>query len=138
MGFPTFVTGRGLVDSEVLGVERVVEQYDERLYFDLNDETRQWCIYLKTPPSEPDIPVIGFERKPHPDDALKAMVQADALRQGEEILDGMRKRNWDKDEPLRAKADDAAGQAAEALEWGYRKMGKHPVARIFVPNEKGT
>ena len=136
MGFATFVTGRGMVDSDVLAVDRAVSEYDERLYFDRNSETGDWCIFLKTIPSEPDIPVLGWDHQeiPSPEAALKRLYQADSLRQGEEILDGMKRRNRDAEEPFRRATEDAAGQTAEGFEWAFRKMGKHPNPRIFVPN----
>lgn len=134
MGFITFVQGRGMVDSNVLSVERAVSEYDERLYFDRNTETGQWCVYLKTIASEPDLPLLGFDEIPAPESAVKRLYQADSLRHGEQILDGMRARNHKALEPLRTATDDAAGQAAEGLEWAHRKMGNHPKPRIFVPN----
>lgn len=136
MGFVTFVRGRGAVDSDVLAVDRTVNEYDERLYFDRNSETGDWCIYLKTVAREPDLPILGFQEIPHPEDALKRLYQADSLRHGEEILDGMRRRNHDALAPLRQKTDDAAGQLAEGLEVLHRKMGSHPNPRIFVPGDK--
>lgn len=136
MGFVTFVRGRGAVDSDVLAVDRAVHEYDERLYFDRNQETGDWCVYLKTIPQEPDLPLLGFQEIPSPEAALRRLYKADTLRHGEEVLDGMRRRNHDALEPLRQKADDAAGQLAEGLEVLHRKMGSHPSPRIFVPGDK--
>lgn len=136
MGFPTFVAGRGMVDSEVLAVDRAAGEYDERLYFDRNQETGQWCVFLKTIPSEPDLPIFGWDSIPHPDDAIKRIHQADSLRHGEEILDRIDRENAERERPYKEAVDDAQGQLAEAFEWGFRKQGVHPQARIFVPGSK--
>lgn len=136
MGFPTFVAGRGMVDSEVLAVDKAVSEYDERLYFDRNQNTGQWCAFLKTPPSEPDLPIFGWDHIPHPHDAVKRIYQNDALRHGDEILDRIDRENAERTRPLDEAADQASGQAAEVMEWGFRKMGAHPQARIFVPGKE--
>lgn len=137
MGFVTFVQGRGMVDSDVLAVDRAVSEYDERLYFDRNPETGDYCIYMKMLPGEAPLPILGFEKViPSPEAALRRLYAADSMRQGEEILNGMRRRNHDALEPLRRKADDASGQLAEGLEILYRKTGDHPSPRVFVPGDK--
>lgn len=134
MGFPTFVAGRGMVDSEVLAVDRAASEYDERLYFDRNYNTGQWCVFLKTPPSEPDLPIFGWDNIPHPEDAIKRIYQADALRHGDEILNQIDRDNDERERPHREAVEDAQGQLAEAFEWGFRKQGVHPQTRIFVPS----
>lgn len=137
MGFATFVAGRGMVDSDVLSVERVINEYDERLYFDRNPETGQYCVYLKTVPSEPDLPIFGWDYVPDGEAALRRIYQADALRHGEEILDQIDRANTEKTRPYDEAVDEATGQLAEAFEWGFRKMGAHPESRIFVPSKEG-
>lgn len=136
MGFVTFVAGRGMVDSDVLRVERVVNEYDERLYFDRNLETGQYCVYLKTPASEPDLPIFGWDYIPDPEAAIRRVYQADALRHGEEILDQIDRANTERERPYVEATEEAEGQMAEAFEWGFRKMGAHPNARIFVPDKE--
>lgn len=136
MGFQTFVHGRGLVDSDVLAVDKALSEYDERLYFDRNFETGQWCAYLKTPANEPDLPVFGWDAIPYPEDAIKRIWRADALRHGEEILHQIDRDNAERERPYVEAVNDAAGQVAEALEWGFRKMGAHPTTRIFVPDKE--
>lgn len=136
VGFPTFVAGRGMVDSEVLAVDRAANEYDERLYFDRNQNTGQWCVFLKTPANEPDLPIFGWDIVPYPDDALKRIYHADALRHGEEILDQIDRANDERERPYKEAVEEAEGQLAEAFEWGARKMGTHPTSRIFVPDKE--
>lgn len=133
MGFPTFVYGRGMVDSEEFAVDSALNEYDERLYFGRNQETGQWCAYLKTPPSDPDIPIFGWDYIPDPYDALRRIHQSDSLRHGDEILDRIDRENRERNRPYEEAVEDATGQLAEAFEWGHRKMGNHPTSRIFVP-----
>lgn len=125
-----------MVDSDVLAVDRVLNEYDERLYFDRNQDTGQWCAYLKTLPSEPDLPIFGWDNVPYPEDAIRRIYQADALRHGDEILDQMDRANKERMRPYDEAVEDAEGQMAEVFEWGFRKMGSHPTPRIFVPDKE--
>lgn len=134
MGFQTFVYGRGMVDSDELAVDRRLNEYDERLYFARNLDTGQYCAYLKTPPSEPDLPIFGWDSIPDPEQAIRRIHQADALRHGDEILDRIDRQNAERERPYKEAVEDAEGELAEAFEWGFRKMGTHPSPRIFVPS----
>lgn len=133
MGFRVAVLGRGLVDSDELAVDRAVNEYDERLYFKRNEETGQYCVYIKTPANEPDIPILGWDYIPHPEDACKRLYQTDSLRHGEQILDDMNRRNAEYNRKFKDAADDATYQVAEAFESNLRAQGLHPNPRIFVP-----
>lgn len=125
-----------MVDSDVLSVDRAVNEYDERLYFDRNLDTGQWCVYLKTPPSNPDLPIFGWDHVPHPEDAIKRVYQGDTLRHGEEVLEQIDRANAERERPYNEASEAAAGQLAEAFEWGFRKQGVHPQTRIFVPGKE--
>lgn len=139
-----YVPGRGMVNLSAMRVDSAVSEYDERLMFAQHPENGQWVIMLKMPSdydgpdglhfgSDRVIPILGFNDIPHPDDALKRLYQTDTLRWGEQILDDMNRRNADRKKELEFEADNASGEAAEALEWFNRQQGKHPVKRIFVP-----
>lgn len=133
MGFKVAVLGRGLVDSDELAVDRAVTEYDERLYFARNEQTGQYCIYLKTISTEPDLPLVGWDTIPHPEDAVKRLYQTDSLRHGEKILDDMNRRNADFMKQYEVAADEATYELAEAFESNLRARGAHPNPRIFVP-----
>jgi hypothetical protein len=122
-----------MVDSGMLAVDKAVSEYDERLYFEHNPETNQWCIFLKTIPSEPDLPLLGWDEIPNVDVALRRLYNADSLRHGEKILNDMKRHNKAIDKKYADKTSDGAGQVAEVLEVMHRKQGTHPVSRIFVP-----
>lgn len=126
-----------MVDSDVLSVERVVNEYDERLYFDRNLESGQYCVFLKTVPSEPDLPIFGWDYIPDPEAALRRIHQADALRHGEEILEQIDRANAERNRPYDEKVEEAEGELAEAFEWGLRKLSPNAPKRIFVPDKEG-
>lgn len=120
-----WVSGRGLVDTEVFAVDRAVKEYDETLKFDMNTDTGQWCIFKymggRNPTWPEWLPVLAFQGIPDPDSAIKRLWESDALRNGEEIL---RKLQQEEGDPaLVAKGDDATGQAAEVLESFVHREG---------------
>lgn len=118
-------------------VHQAVRMYDENLAFGRNEETGQWCIFMRQGTTQAastnDLPILGFNDIPHPDDAITRLRKSDARRRGQEILDELNKYNEDINLERKRRADDAIGQTAEAFEYGFRKMGKHPQSRIFVP-----
>lgn len=124
---------------EVVRVRNAVREYDPNLDFGKNERTGQWCIFLKRGTSkvtqELDLPVIGFEDIPHPDDALRKLRESDALRTGNEILDKIVKNNEDIEARREVAAQEASAQAAEGFDWGFRQMGKAPHSKVFLPGQ---
>jgi len=126
-------------DRQAASVDTVVRDYDQNLGFGKNEQTGQWCIFLRHGSNEltaeADLPIMGFNSIPHPEDALRRLHQADALRTGREILDQIERANKD----ILDKKDEAAAQAseetAEAFDWGFRQMGKAPYAKVFINRE---
>lgn len=120
-------------------VHQAVKQYDENLAFGRNEQTGQWCIFLRQGTSAAtttgDLPILGFPDIPSVDAAMDRLRESDARRRGKDILDELEKHNRSIKEERKRAADDAIGEAAKAFEWGYRKMGKHPNPRIFVPGK---
>ena len=124
---------------EVVRVRRAVKEYDPNLDFGRNELTGQWCIFLKRGTSkateEVDLPIMGFNDIPHPDDAISRLHQADALRTGNEILDKIVKNNDDIEARREVAAQEASAQAAEGFDWGFRQMGKAPHTKVFIPGK---
>lgn len=121
MSATIYLPGRGVVDLEANRVDRAVHEYDERLSFARNEETGDYCIFIKMERGwdGPDagLPVLGFGKQiPHPEDALKRLYQADSLRRGNEILDDINRTNDDVHKQLDAAAHEGAGHYVEALE----------------------
>jgi len=86
-------------DRQAASVDTVVRDYDQNLGFGKNEQTGQWCIFLRHGSNEltaeADLPIMGFNSIPHPEDALRRLHQADALRTGREILDQIERANKD-------------------------------------------
>lgn len=122
---------------EAYAVRTAVEDYDPNLSFGQNPRNGQWCIFIKKGTNEVtqegDFPILGFPAIPEPNQALKRLHNSDARRKGNEIIDAIQRNNDKIHADMEAKASDADGQLAEALDWGFRKMGAHPFPRIFVP-----
>lgn len=118
-------------------VHQAVRMYDEDLAFGRNEETGQWCIFMRQGTNKAadtnDLPILGFNDIPSVDEAMDRLRKSDARRRGREILAELNKHNEDINRERKARADDGIRAAAEGFEWGFRKMGKAPTTRIFVP-----
>ena len=120
------------VDKRIADIQRKLTEYDERLVFGRNEETGDWCIFVKMPPGAAVElwPAIGFRTEvPEPDEAMRRLIEADTLRIGDRFFDEA------KAEALRqAKArSDAASEgesiAAEGMESFMHRNGKTPYHR---------
>jgi len=133
----TTVIARGLgrLPLEIYKIHLAVAGYDERLYVKRNEDTGQWGVYIKTPHTEPDVCIFGWnpDEFMSEDKILRRLYQADAVRHGEQILDKMDRYEAERQKQLEYAASEGTGQAAEAMEWAMRVRGHHPVPRIFVP-----
>lgn len=127
----------GSYDRAAKAVSKAVREYDERLGFGINQETGQWCIFMRQGETEEtrggDLPILGFNTIPSPDEAKRRLYETDARKRGDEILNNLRRHNEEINRRFEDAASDASGEAAEAMEWFNRKVGTHPVPRVFVP-----
>ena len=131
-----YIPGRGSVDSDVYKVDRAVFQYNDRLSFRLNEDTQDYCIYMRMPSPEPDLPILGFGRTvPHPDEACKKLWESDTMIHGEKILNDILKSQEEFKNAKRYAADQASGDSAERVEKFLRGKGHSPVVKVF-PNDK--
>lgn len=114
-------------------------EYDPNLDFAFNEETQQWCVYLKAgtmrASENGDWPILGFmpkDRIPGPDEIKKRLYETDAFRIGQEMIDAWQRHN----DSLQKDHSDADRQLAETAEWGFRKMGsdKAPI-KVYMPGE---
>ena len=128
-------------DPAIRGVQRAVEEYDERLVLARHEITGDWVVFIKLERNSPLstdqgnlYPVVGLGPElPDVEEVRKRLYQADARRHGSKLLDQINDHNDRLRQERRAAADEAIGETAEALEWGFRKEGWHPQTRIFVP-----
>ena len=131
-----YIPGRGSVDSGVYKVDRAVNQYNERLSFKLNEDTQEYCIFMRMPHPEPDLPILGFGRTvPHPDVACKKLWESDTMIHGDKILNDILKSQEEFKKMLNYNADQASGDSAERVEKFLRGKGHSPVVKVF-PNDK--
>lgn len=133
MSVRLYVPGKGMVDASAFRVEKAVKEYDERLLFARNTDTGQWCVYIQPERDAEPLPILGFDDVPHPDDVMKELYKRDAWRRGNEILDNINRRNADIKQGFEDRATEGSAIAAEGMEWGFRKMGAAPTAKIFIP-----
>lgn len=120
---------------------QAVQDYDADLDFGLNQDTGQWCVFLKRGTNEltatKDLPVLGFNHIPGRDEVQKRLYQTDALRRGREVLDEWNRHNDKLQAEKDAKIRDDDGHVAEMFEWGFRKKGapQAPI-KVFMPGDK--
>lgn len=118
-------------------VGRAVREYDDRLGFGINPDNGQWCIFMRQGSIEGarggDLPILGFLTIPSPDEAIARLHKTDARKRGEEILNELNAHNETIDRRFSDAADEAIMETAEAIEWFNRKVGTHPVPRVFIP-----
>ena len=131
-----YIPGRGTVDSSVYKVDAAVRQYNERLSFKLNEDTQDYCIFMRMPYPEPDLPILGFGREvPHPDLACKKLWESDTMIHGDKILKDILKSQEDFKNAKRYAADQATEDSAERIEHLMRKNGDSPVIKSFSKKE---
>lgn len=120
------------VSYEAYRVDRAVREYDERLMFGRNDETGDWCIFIRLPGDNPPYPVIGFQDTiPDPHDAIRRLNEGDTRKHGEriykEILDSEKKRRA----MLDYVSSQAAEDSAERTEHMMRQRGASPIIKVY-------
>jgi len=111
-------------------VDRAVNAYDERLMFARNEDTGDWCVFVRMPsPTEP-IPVFGFgDRIPDPVEAVAKVQEGHLVKHKEriwkEIIDSQEQYRKD----LQYKGDQARDESVEAIEFMMRQEGLSPVVK---------
>jgi hypothetical protein len=126
-------------DRAAAAASQAAKEYDARLGFGRNEETGQWVVFIRQGESEEtragDLPILGFQTIPSPDEVKKRLYESDAVRRGSEILDAINRHNDEIQQRFKDAADDAIGETAEAMEWFNRQAGTHPVPRVFITKE---
>ena len=131
-----YIPGRGSVDSDVYKVDAAVRQYNERLSFGLNEDTQDYCIFMRMPHPEPTLPILGFGREvPHPDAACKKLWESDTMIHGDKILNDILKSQEEYKAALRYNSDQASADSAERVEHLMRMNGDSPVIKSFSKKE---
>lgn len=126
-----WIPGRGELAMGELAAARAVEEYDPELMLGQDRRSGDWVVLIKR---DPPYPVFGLgPTLPSPDEIKRRLYQADTKRHGGKLADELDRANERAKQELRDRADDATGEVAEALDWGFRKLGSHPFPRIFIP-----
>lgn len=125
-----YIPGRGSVDSDVYKVDVAVRKYNDRLSFGLNEDTQEYCVFMRMPRPEPDLPILGFGRMvPHPDAACKKLWESDTMIHGDKILNDILKSQEDYKNMLRYNSNQASADSAERVEHLMRMNGDSPVIK---------
>ena len=80
------VPGRGLVDMDAYRVNRAINEYDERLFFDKDPKTNHWVIWIKMPHGKDSQPICGFTAVPSIEDAIGWLKKNDSKLHGADKL----------------------------------------------------
>lgn len=127
-------------DRLAASVAKAVREYDDRLGFGINPDNGQWCVFMRQGTIEGarggDLPILGFQTIPSPDEALERLFKTDARKRGEEILNELNAHNETIERKFADAADEAIGETAEYLEWFTRQTGNHPKPRVFLSGGK--
>jgi hypothetical protein len=128
-----YIPGQGEKSFDELRIDRAVREYDERLFFARNADTRDWCVYIMMPRPEPPYPVIGFGSElPPVDEVMRLIHRSDTKRHGWQIYDEIIASQEAFKKQFRDKADEATEESAEVVEHFLRKHGKSPVVKEFI------
>jgi hypothetical protein len=136
-----FIPGRGTVDTMAWRVDQAVNEYDERLLFAKNEETGDWCVFVRMPGAEPPYPVCGFGRDiPSVDDVMVRIRRSDTMRNGDAIYKDLIRSQEKYRAELKYNGDQATDESVEVVEHFMRKHGKSPIIKSFskgVSNDAG-
>lgn len=120
----------GQVDSRAWRVNLAVKEYDERLSLGRNEETGDWCIYIKMPADHdpPYFPVLGFgpTQPTDPQAVVERLQRADLQRHGSRLYSELMQAHERRKRESRAVSLEQAGIAAEALEYLAHRSGRTP------------
>jgi len=127
------------VDSSVYRVHCAVNAYDQNLSFNLNEETGDYCVYMRMPYPEEPVAVLGVGKNiPHPDYICKRLRETDVRIHGDKLFDLIIKEQAKEKREKEYLAEQASSDTAERLEKMLRKHGKSPVVKVFPNDKKGV
>lgn len=120
------------VSYEAYRVDRAVREYDERLMFGRNEDTGDWCIFIRLPGDNPPYPVIGFQDTiPDPATAIARLNQGDTRKHGERIYKEILESEKRRKALLEYASDQAAGDSVERTEHMMRQRGASPIIKVY-------
>jgi hypothetical protein len=129
------------VPLHVRQVSTAIEQYDSKLSLGRDQRTGDWVVLREGGPMNvPYFPVFGLGHDLPSSDRVKQMLyDRDVARNGKRILDQVMNRQVQRKKDVKDRADAAAEEAGDALEWATRKMGGDTgKSRVFIPGRIGS
>lgn len=133
-----FIPGQGSVDLSVYRLNAEVKKYDERLMFTRNEDTGDWCVFIKMPRPEPPYPILGFGTEiPSVENVMMRLQKSDTMRNGDKIYNDVLKSQEKYRADLKYKTDQATEEAVEPIEFMMRKEGKSPIVKVFYSDKGG-
>ena len=134
-----YISGQGSVDSSVYKTNCVISDYDENLSFKLNEDTGDYCVYMRMPYPEEPVAILGVgSTVPHSDYIIQRLRETDVRIHGDKLFDMIIKEQNKVKEEKRYLADQASSDSAERIEKMLRKHGKSPVVKVFPNDKKGV
>jgi len=111
-------------------VDRAVNAYDERLMFARNDDTGDWCVFVRMPSPQPPYPVFGFgDRIPDPVEAVSKVQEGHLVKHKERIWKEITDSQQEYRKSLSDPVDEARDESVEAIEFMMRKEGLSPIVK---------
>lgn len=135
-----WLPGVGAISLDVRAVARAIEEYDDRFTLGRDQLSGDFIVVMKRGPNNGEpFPVLALGRElPGVDAVKKKLYESDTARHGGKIAQQILRRNDARQAAARKEASDKTEVAAEAIEWGLRKQGKHPHPRVFIPGNIPT
>jgi hypothetical protein len=109
----------GTVPVKVWKIHNWCQQYDDRLTYRMNDETGQWCVFLKMPRPAQDMPLFG-QNQPNLPDVMEHIQRTDSWNYAKDLLDRVNKDNKRHEDQMAKKMIDPVGEGAEKIFWATR------------------
>lgn len=126
--------------KQLVTLNRVVREYDERLRFGRNETNGDWVVFRMMPNGEDPRPVLGFQYDlPTPDHVIDRLRAADTTVFVNQ-LEEMNAHNRAIQDGFKAKADEATEETAEAWESFLHRRGDTPYHRSLPkkdPKQRG-
>lgn len=130
-----WLPGVGETSVDEREASTAVQEYDSDLVLGQRRDSGEWIVFLQRGGDAQPLPVLGLgTRLPHPQDILKKLHDSDARRRGDKIVSEIVKRQDAAKKELVYESHERDGVLAEHLEHGFRKEGKHPSPRVFIPS----
>jgi len=125
-----WIPNRGEFDTRAWRVDNAMSEYDERLMFGRNEDTGDWCVFIRMPRPQQPYPVLGFGNSiPEPEEALNRLRASDTMRHGNKIYDDVMRSQREHKARFEHASDEAADEAVEVIEHMMRKKGDSPIIK---------